>query len=111
MYNIISQWKKWTLKKEKVIVVQAFAVVHPIVEFDDSLIIEFIDETEPEDSRRYRLFLRKQSMQVTKLIVYRPKLECWQDITSMISTFYLASLKSKLLEQSAEYIDNKDAIS
>lgn len=90
---------------------QAFAVVHPIVEFEDTLIIEFLDETEPEDSRRYRLFLEKQTLQAIKLIVYRPKLESWQDITSMISTFYLASLRTRLLEQTEDIRDKKDAIS
>ncbi|MCM3616755.1 hypothetical protein M3936_04075 [Sutcliffiella horikoshii] len=91
--------------------VQAFAVVHPLVELEDTLIIEFIDETEPEDSHRYRMFLEKQSLQASKLIVHRPKLESWQDITSMISPFYLASLRTKLLEQTGEYLDKKDAIS
>ncbi len=102
---------KMGTKKEKVTVVKAFAVVHPIVEFEDTLIIEFIDETEPEDSRRYRLFIEKQILQASKLIVHRPKLETWQDITSMISPFYLASLRTRLLEQTADHIDKKDAIS
>lgn len=93
------------------IVVQAFAVVHPIIELDDSIIIEFLDETEPEDSRRYRLFLGKQTLHVSKLIVFRPTLESWQDITSMLSPFYLASLRTKLLEQTADLFDKKDAIS
>ncbi|WP_156317792.1 hypothetical protein [Bacillus sp. CHD6a] len=93
------------------IVVQAFAVVHPIIELDDCIIIEFLDETEPKDSRKYRLFLGKRTMQVSKLIVFRPTLESWQDITSMISPFYLASLRTKLLEQTADYMDKKDAIS
>lgn len=93
------------------IVVQAFAVVHPIIELDDSIIIEFLDETEPEDSRKYRLFLKKHSLLVSKLIIFRPKLESWQDITSMISPFYLATLRTKLLEQTTDYIDKKDAIS
>ncbi|WP_404432288.1 hypothetical protein [Sutcliffiella horikoshii] len=93
------------------IVVQAFAVVHPIIELDDSIIIEFLDETEPEDSRRYRLYLGKQTLHVSKLIVFRPTLESWQDITSMLSPFYLASLRTKLLEQTADLLDKKDAIS
>ncbi|MGD6775813.1 hypothetical protein ACQCU1_09440 [Sutcliffiella horikoshii] len=93
------------------IVVQAFAVVHPIIELEDSIIIEFLDETEPEDSRRYRLFLGKQTLHVSKLIVFRPTLESWQDITSMLSPFYLASLRTKLMEQTADYLDKRDAIS
>lgn len=90
---------------------QAFAVVHPIIELEDSIIIEFLDETEPEDSRRYRLFLSKQTLHVSKLIVFRPTLESWQDITSMLSPFYLASLRTKLMEQTADYLDKRDAIS
>jgi hypothetical protein len=92
--------------------VQAFAVVHPIVELEDTIIIEFIDETEPEETRRYRLFLEKKTRQEIKLIVFRPKLDSWQDITSMISPFYLASLKNVLMEQEIRLFENsRDVIS
>ncbi|WP_223700597.1 hypothetical protein [Sutcliffiella deserti] len=90
---------------------QAFAIVHPIVEIDHSVILEFVDETEPLESRRYRLFLQKVSLQELKLIVYRPKKEIWQDITSMISPFYLASLKNVLLDQIKSTTELKDNIS
>lgn len=78
---------------------QAFAIVHPIVEVDQTLILEFEDETEPVESRRYRLYLEKSTLEENKLIVYRPKLDMWQDITAMLSPLYLASLRNLLLQQ------------
>lgn len=90
--------------------VQAFVIVPPIVEMEDSIIIEFMDETEPAEFRKYRLFLQKHSLDVAKMIVYRPNLSSWQDISSMISPFYLASLKNTLLLQAKEhaFLDKQD---
>lgn len=94
-----------------VIYVQSFAIVHPIIEMEQTMILEFLDETEPMESRRYQLFLHKQTLQVMKLIVYRPSRERWQDITTMLSTFYLASLRNVLLAQSQLHSEKEDAIS
>lgn len=90
---------------------QSFAIVHPIIEMDQTLILEFVDETEPVESRRYRLFLQKNTMQEIKLIVYRPNLDNWQDITSMLSPFYLASLRNVLLQQIDRHAKREDIIS
>jgi hypothetical protein len=94
-----------------VINLQAFAIVHPIIEMDQTLILEFVDETEPVESRRYRLFLQKTTLQEIKLIVYRPNLDNWQDITSMLSPFYLASLRNVLLQQIDMPTEREDIIS
>lgn len=90
---------------------QAFAVIPPVIVFEDSIIIEFIDETEPIDCRKYRLFLEKQKVEVSKIIVFRPTLQLWQDITSMVSPYYLTSLKTMLLDQVDAYHNEEGAIS
>ncbi|WP_078381324.1 hypothetical protein [Sutcliffiella halmapala] len=90
---------------------QSFAIVHPIIEMEQTIILEFIDETEPIESRRYRLFLQKKSLQEIKLIVYRPKRDLWQDITTMLSPFYLASLRNILLDQIDINPEKENAIS
>ncbi|WP_096154965.1 MULTISPECIES: hypothetical protein [Bacillus] len=76
---------------------EAFTIVHPVIETENELIIEFIDPHEPIESRKLRLTLDRNSKEVQKLIIYRPTVNLWQEITSMLSPFYLAALKNDLL--------------
>ncbi|MDX5475723.1 MAG: hypothetical protein LPK00_09345 [Bacillaceae bacterium] len=76
---------------------EAFTIVHPIIETDNELIIEFIDPHEPIESRKLRLMVSKETKEVQKLTIYRPTVNVWQEITSMLSPFYLAALKNDLL--------------
>ena len=86
---------------------ETFTIVHPVMETEKELIIEFIDPTEPIESRKLRLLLDRSTYEVQKLIIYRPTVNMWQEITSMLSPFYLAALKNDLLSKLHVMSDEK----
>lgn len=76
-----------------------FSIQEPIVIDNELMMIEFKDESEPFDGSQFKLHMDAQSFDVKKLTVFRPRLNLWQDITTMLSPFYVAAIKNELLHQ------------